>query len=511
MGYIKSAVKRWLGLGTALSPAAVPLQVLENKRGQVFSPAAVSQLTTALLAGKRVNGTWTKPADPHWLDRSSTPTHAMDSVPYDDMMDYAVASSPWSEGLGFMGYAYLAELWQRPEFRRLSEIWAAECTRKWIKLKGGKHERIQKLEESMRRFALREKFREAIELDGGFGRAHIFPDFGDPQHSRDGPLAYTPETIAVGSLRGFQVTEPYWTYPQNFNVTDPLATDFYQPSAWSVMGETVHHTRLLTIVGRQVPDMLKPVYMFGGISLSQMAKPAVDNFIRNRSSIGNLLHSFSTMVLSTNMSVMLSPQGAGEMIRRIQTYVMGRDNGGLQVIDKDTETLENVAAPLSGTHELLAQSLEQILIPVGIPMVVYAGQSPAGLNASSDGELKAFNNHVKGYQEKTLQSALNAVIIMLQLDLDGEIDESVTYEFVNLWELDDKARAEIRNINMTVATGYINAGVLDPEDERTRLENEEGGLWFGIKLKEPEQPPAAEGLEDGEGEDGEEADPGDGA
>jgi hypothetical protein len=38
----------------------------------------------------------------------------------------------WTEGITFLGYAYLAELAQRPEYRMISETIATEMTRKWI-------------------------------------------------------------------------------------------------------------------------------------------------------------------------------------------------------------------------------------------------------------------------------------------------------------------------------------------------------------------------------------------
>lgn len=510
----KRKFRAWLGLGTSLTPVQLPVASEPEKPKRLFSAAAMADLAAYFGAGHSAPNTWQAPAKPAWVDQwlatlgADKPTLAMDSVPFDDLADYATNSSPWSEGLGFMGYAYLAELWQRPEYRRISEIWAAECTRKWIKLKGDNPERLDKLEALLREFGVREKFREAIELDGGFGRAHIFMDFGDRKGERGDRIEHTPETVPVGALKNLKVVEPYWCYPLQFNTMDPLADDFYAPNQWQVMGDTVHNTRMLTFVGRELPDMLKPVYMFGGLSLSQMAKPYIDNFIRNRTSAGNLLYSFSTMVLSTNMSVMLSAEGAAELIRRIQTYVFSRDNGGLMVVDKESEELKNVSAPITGVDKLLAQAQEFISSVVGIPLVVLLGVTPSGLNASSEGELKAFYAHIKGYQEKALQAPLNTLLRVLQLHLDGKVDDAITFEFVDLWELDDEAKARVRQTNMATETGYIQAGVLDPEDVRERLKQEEGGLYFGVELKEPEPPMEYDQDDDG-GEPGDGGDDGD--
>ncbi|WP_163360700.1 anti-CBASS protein Acb1 family protein, partial [Klebsiella aerogenes] len=74
-----------------------------------------------------------------------------------------------------------------------------------------------------------------------------------------------------------------------YNTTNPLAADWYKPALWYVQGRPVHATRLLTFVGREVPDLLKPAYSFGGLSMSQMAKPYVDNWLRTRASVADLI------------------------------------------------------------------------------------------------------------------------------------------------------------------------------------------------------------------------------
>jgi len=52
--------------------------------------------------------------------------------------------------------------------------------------------------------------------------------------------------------------------------TTPSEADWYRPSEWFVMGKQIHATRLLTFVGREVPDILKPAYSFGGLSMTQI-------------------------------------------------------------------------------------------------------------------------------------------------------------------------------------------------------------------------------------------------
>lgn len=54
-------------------------------------------------------------------------------------------------------------------------------------------------------------------------------------------------------------------------------------------------------MSHDVLDILKPTYNFGGLSLAQMTKPYVDNWLRTRQSVSDQINAFSVVALSTNM------------------------------------------------------------------------------------------------------------------------------------------------------------------------------------------------------------------
>src|SRR5262249_14804877 len=148
-----------------------------------------------------------------------------------------------------------------------------------------------------------------------------------------------------GMLRGFKPVEPVWTYPTNYDSIDPLTDDWYDPKTWFVMGKEIHKTRLLRFVGREVPDLLKPAYSFGGLSMSQMAMPYVNNWLRTRQSVADIINAFSVFNLKTNLSESL--QVGGEILNeRMEIFNNFRDNKGVFLTDKEMEDFANISAPL---------------------------------------------------------------------------------------------------------------------------------------------------------------------
>lgn len=203
----------------------------------------------------------------------------------------------FQEGYAFPGFTVLANWSQVPEFRRPAEVYAREMTRKWISFDAtgddSKEEKLKAIEKEFKRLNVQAVMREAIQQDGFFGRSQIFFDLGNNKRNDPElltPLEELPEKIKQGSFKRLVVVEAIWSYPNNYNADNPLDPTFYKPTSWFVMGTKIHSSRLMTIITRELPDILKPAYAFSGLSLIQMLKPYVDNWLRTRQSVSDLLH-----------------------------------------------------------------------------------------------------------------------------------------------------------------------------------------------------------------------------
>lgn len=427
---------------------------------------------------------------------------AMDSASVVDITQWASEGVGYgvANSAGFMGYPYLAELSQLPEYRRISETLANEMTRTWITIRASgdedKTDRIAEIEAEMRRLNLQDVIREAVEIDGLFGRSHLYIDTGATEDRDElrtdlgnGHNAISKGKVAKGSLRAVRCVEPVWCYPSSYNSNDPLVGDWYNPSTWFVQGKEVHVSRLLRIVGREVPDLLKPAYSFGGLPMSQIAKPYIDNWIRTRQSVSDLLHSFSVSGVKIDLINALETEKNGQgLFDRVALFTNLRDNRGTMVLDKEEEFF-NVSTPLGSLDKLQAQSQEHMSAVSGIPIVKLLGIQPAGLNASSEGELECFYTWVNSLQEKMLRAPIHTILGFIQLSLFGEVDPEITFAFEALDGLDDMDAASIRKIEAETGAVLIGAGVLSPEDERRRIASDSDTAYAALDVDSVPQKP----------------------
>lgn len=433
---------------------------------------------------------------PDWVPKREEVQIAMDDA-MKPIYGFAAAS-----GFGFFGdaeawpgFPYLAELTQRPEYRTITETRAKEMTRKWIKLTydgdGDGQEKIDQLSQAMDRFKVRDIFRKAAEHDGFFGGGQIYIDTGisNQPNKLKTPLVISDKTVAKGSLKGFYTIDPMWSYPNAYNSVDPLKPDFFSPQTWFVQGTLVHRTRLLTLISAEMPDILKAAYSFRGLSMSQRAQPYVDNWLRTRQSVSDIVHSFSIVVLKSILQAQIAGGAEwGSIYQRVDIFNATRDNRGAMVIDKETEDMDILNAPLGTLDALQAQAQEQLASVSQIPLVKLLGITPSGLNASSDGEIRVFYDNIMAMQEHLFGDPLKRVIEIIQLNEWGAIDRNIGFEFVPLWQVDEAGEALIRKTDADTDAIYVQEGVVAPEEVRKRLSGDDSSPYAGLKGPPPEPP-----------------------
>ena len=446
------------------------------------------------------------------------------------------------EGLLFLGYTYLSELAQRPEYRIAAETIADDATRKWIDFdvtgdekkqredrekdpagyddrmadpderkkrvdQAGKTDKVKALQDDQLRLEVKDRYYEQVRNGGFFGRTHLFHDIRtnpesneiDPEELKSPIGNSRDETsrtkVPIGSFKGLRTIEPVWTYPLMYNAINPLREDWYNPQVWFVQGQEIHGTRLQTFIPHPVPDMLKPAYAFGGLSLSQMMKPYVDRWLTTVTSVNQLIHSFSVMVLQTDLSTLMQPNNVANLMARVAMFNMLRDNQGTFVVNKNTEDFKNVSASLAGLHELQSQSQEHMASINRIPLVKWTGIQPAGLNASSEGEIEVYDDTISAYQGRVLDSNLRRTINFQQLSLWGEIDPEITHKWEVLRPMSQAEKGQKEKDDADRDDKYVAMGAISPEEVRARIIDDKDLPYTGLNPEDLPEPPATQGIE----------------
>lgn len=374
----------------------------------------------------------------------------------------------------FLGYALLSSIAQDPLIRAGIETIADDMTRKFIDLTSQGEEdlsaKISELESDLQRFCVKSLFNRALSTTGYQGGCLVYIDMGElDDEEKRVPLYLDSSTFKQGSFKGFKIIEPINVYPGVYNSSDPTADDYFNPETWYILGKEYHKSRFLYFAQNEVPLLLKPLYNFFGISLSQQVLEYVQNFTENRRSAQRLLNKFSLTIWKTDMSAFLSGGDCNSLTQRVKYFNAQRNNDGTALIDKELEDMVQINTPLSGVTDIVSMSLDLAPVILGISKDKYFGDLPKGLNASSEGTNRIYYDKIQSLNEKICYDNVEKVIKILQLNRYGEIDDNISFQFAPLWEMDERERAEINKIHADTAAVYVDRGCLSQEEVRGAL------------------------------------------
>lgn len=395
-------------------------------------------------------------------------------------------------GLQFLGFPYLAEMNQITEYRTPAEVLSTEMTRRWGKIRNkGKEKKddvIHDVTERLEQLKIRDLFREVALKTEEFGRSHLSVNVRGQGDDATRQLPLT--EIKKGDLLGFTCIEPYWLTPYSWNSMDPTRSDFYKPQSWFVLGKKTHHTRLLTFIFREVPDLLKPAYDFAGISMTQLMMPYVNRWLRTAKSVNDLINIFSIVNLETDLFALL--QDPVEFVKRLQTFTQTRDNRGVMATNKDTEALTMQNVPLGTLDKLQAQAQEHMATPGRLPLIKFFGIVPSGLSATSDGEFQNFYDYVAAMQELGYSPHMEKVLQFVQMDLYGKVDPDLVWEWASLFEPTPQEFAAIRKSDSERDGMYMDKGVITNQEVRAKLQNDPESGYDNLDGDAPDPPEVVE-------------------
>ncbi|MDE9536123.1 DUF1073 domain-containing protein [Xenorhabdus bovienii] len=407
---------------------------------------------------------------------------------------YTLIQHAWEHGQGyalgpsFMGYAALSSLTQNGLIRACIETVVDDMTREWIEIKsvdidgqGDGAEDKKTIEDALIDFKVKDIFHKAAEFNGYFGGCLIFIDTGAMDNQLLVPLDISEKSAELKNFKRFVLVEPINIFPGRYESTDPLSPRYFTPDTWWILGKEVHTSRLIHICGNEVPILLKPSYNFMGMPQAQLLYDYVIHFQDSRTSAARLLEKFSFTVLKTNMSdILTNPNSTQSLDGRLAYMASVRSNDGIVAIDKEMEDIVKLETPLSGVTDIVRQMLELIVVINRTPAVKSLGISPSGFNATGDSDIRNYNDHVKSQQEKIFRAGLQKALDIIQIVKLGQLNQSVTFDFVDLNKQDAKVSAEIEKLKAERDTALLDSSIIWEKEARQRLSDDPDSDYFGI-------------------------------
>ncbi len=343
------------------------------------------------------------------------------------------------------------------------DIPADDATRAWRSWQASP-EQIELLEAEEKRLGLSAKVNEAIKLARLWGGSGIlFSDGGDPSEPLD------TDRVGKGGLRYAHVLTRFdlsaGELEQSVESDNFGRPAYYRLNVGSQVSVNVHPSRVALFYG---PSRAKRGALtqtdYWGLSIIQRVHEAAKAADSTHLNIASLIFEAKVDVINVpNLSQHLqTAEGEQRLKERFSTASLIKGINGTLILDGE-ETHSSKSASFNTLPDILAMMLQITSGAVDIPAPRFMAQSPGGLNASGDADIRNYYDMISAMQQNTVSPAMKMLDECLIRSALGVRPPEVHYIWSSLWQMSEKERAEIRDRNASSASKLVDAGIYPPE------------------------------------------------
>lgn len=273
------------------------------------------------------------------------------------------------------------------------------------------------------------------------------------------------------------------------NNTTPNET--YDPN--TVTGQTsVHYSRVIRNIGIELPYFQAITEMMWGESMLERLWDRLISFDQATMSSANLIERANNRTVGIeDLRQILAAGGKAQkglesqfaMMREFQT------NEGLTLLDKN-DTYASTSYSFAGLSDLMLQFGQQLAGASGIPLVRLFGQSPAGLSATGDSDLRTYYDNINSQQNAKLRTGIELTLKVMWRSVFGRpAPDDLEWDFVPLWQMSALDKATIAKSNTETIIGAHEAGLTSTVTSMKELRDssDDTGLFSNITDDEIEE------------------------
>ena len=410
-------------------------------------------------------------------------------------------------GQGFVGFQILAMLMQNWMIDKACTMPAKDAMRNGFEITAndGKSVPVEQLEQLRavdKRMKLKDNLVECVRFGRGFGiRIVMFKvETSDPVTYYSAP--FNPDGVTPGSYKGMSQIDPYWCAPllDTSAASNPTALDFYEPTWWNIGGLLVHKSHLFIYIPNPVADVLKPSYLYAGVSIPQKIQERVYCFERTANEAPLL--AMSKRMITMKMDTAQAIANEEDIATKMEKWSAMMNNFGIRVIGlKEDITQQDTG--LADFDDTIMTQAQLVAAASNVPATKILGTTPKGFNSTGEYEESSYHEELE-----TIQADITPMIERHHLlAIRSEVSPSKPFNVDAKWNpLDAPTAKELSETNLIKAqTGaaLVGSGAIDGAEERERIVKDPESGYNGLSLNEvPEDPididaEGAEGLKEG--------------
>lgn len=288
------------------------------------------------------------------------------------------------------------------------------------------------------------------------------------------------DTVGKDQFKGLLSLDRWMVEPSLNDLVTKMGPSLGKPKFYTVTndapglrGKKIHYTRVIRLEGISLPYWQRVQENLWGISILERLYDRMVAFDSATMGAAQLVYKahMQTYAIEGLREVV---SAGGEPLDGLVKYVdmMRRFRGieGMTLLDGKDKLETQTQPSFSGLSDALTQFGQQLSGALQIPLVRLFGQSPAGMNATGESDLRMYYDGIKQKQEADLRVPITAIYTMLGLSLGTRLPKGSRIEFRSLWQLTDKEKSEIAETTVRAVTAAESGGLLSQQGAMKELQ-----------------------------------------
>lgn len=293
----------------------------------------------------------------------------------------------------------------------------------------------------------------------------------------DGQLPSTPlnvERVGRGKFKGLLVLDRHQVLPSLNEIVEEYGPDLGQPKFYQVLHnapalrqQKIHYSRVIRLEGLKLPWQQAQTENGWGQSVLERLWDRITAFDSTTDGAAQLV--YKAHLRTIKIKGMRQNVGAGGaalkgLVAQVDMMRQMQRNEGITMMDGEDE-FEAHSYTFAGLDNILMQFGQQIAGATQIPLVRLFGQSPAGMNATGESDLRTYYDNIAQQQDSTLRAPLSARLlpVLAQSELGQHMPDGVAFGFVPLWQMSAEQKADVASKTVDAIEKAESMGVLSPQ------------------------------------------------
>lgn len=299
----------------------------------------------------------------------------------------------------------------------------------------------------------------------------------------DEPL--DPDNIGQGDFKGIIVYDRWQLYPVmsrlinsgpdiglpeyydivlGANLNDPQEEPGGQQVDNTRQRVRVHHTRCLRMIGIKLPFWQAITEMMWGESVIERLWDRIIEYETANSSVASLITKANLRTVSVEgLREILAAGGEAKdtLYQQFETMRYFQSNEGITLLDMK-DKFESTAYSFAGLNDVMNQFGQQLAGASGVPCVRLFGQSPQGLNATGESDIRLYYDNIQGKQEAHLRNFMTDLLkVMWRSNTGNGPPSDLNFTFNPLWQMSAVDKATVAKTNVDTIVVAEGAGLID--------------------------------------------------